>query len=91
MNKFYYLLIIILLTKINLTQANEPDCNQFKKFSAEFFKCKGQIIKNKTLSTGKKIIKDTKEFQDKEWSDGKKQINNTKKEVNKLKEKVINQ
>ncbi len=91
MSRLYWLLIIILLTISNIVQSNEPNCKEFKKFSSEYFKCKGQIIKDKTLSTGKKIIKDTKEFQDKEWSEGKKQIDNTKKEVNKLKEKVKTQ
>ena len=90
MNKLYLLSIIILLTMSNIIQANELGCKEFKKFSAEYFKCKAQQIKDKTLSTGKKIIKDTKEFQDKEWSEGKNQINNTKEGVNKLKEKVLN-
>ena len=90
MSKFYWLLIIIFLTTSNEIQANELGCKEFKKISAEYFKCKAQLIKDKTLSTGKKFIKDTKEFQDKEWSEGKKQIDNTKEKVNKLKEKVLN-
>ena len=90
MSKFYWLSIIIFLTTSNAIQANELGCKEFKKFSTEYFKCNAQLIKDKTLSTGKKIIKDTKEFQDKEWSEGKKQIENTKEGVNKLKEKILN-
>ena len=73
MRKFYWMSIIIFLTTSNAIQDNELGCKEFKKFSTEYFKCNAQLIKDKTLSTGKKIIKDTKEFQEKEWSEGKKQ------------------
>ena len=70
--------------------SNVVDCNEFKKFSVNYMKCKASSAKNKAVSAGKTFIKDTKEFQDKEWSEGKNQINNTKEGVNKLKEKVLN-
>ena len=48
----------------------------------ECFKCKGNMIKDKTISTGQNIIKDTKDYQNKEWSE-------EKKKWIKVKEKVL--
>ena len=70
--------------------ANIGNCKEFKKFSVEYLKCKGKIIKDKTISTGQNIIKDTKDYQKKEWSEEKEKINKTKEKINKAKEKVLN-
>ena len=40
---------------------NNNNCKEFKKYSAEYFKCIGSNIKDKTISTGQNIIKDTKD------------------------------
>ena len=45
--------------------ASSNDCKEFKKFSVDFFKCKGIIIKEKTVNAGQNIIKDTKNYQKK--------------------------
>ncbi len=48
------------------------DCSKYNKFSAQFYKCK---------STN--FIKETKNYQKKEWS-------NEKKKIDKIKKKVLN-
>tara|TARA_B100001063_G_C16278930_1_gene318200 strand:+ start:60 stop:332 length:273 start_codon:yes stop_codon:yes gene_type:complete len=69
--------------------ASSIDCKKFKKFSVEYFKCKGNIVKDKTISAGQNIIKDTKDYQNNEWSDGKEKIDNAKDKINKAKKKVL--
>ena len=44
-------------------------------------KCKASSAKSKTVSAGKDFIKDTKEFQNKEWSDEKEKMNEIKKKA----------
>jgi len=70
--------------------SNELNCKEMKKFSAEYFKCKGNLLKNKTISAGQNIIKDTKNYQKKEWSEEKIKIKNAKDKIIKTKEKVLN-
>ena len=70
--------------------ANSKNCKEFKKFSVEYFKCKGNMIKDKTISVGQNIIKGTKDYQNKEWSEEKEKIIKTKDKINKAKEKVLN-
>tara|TARA_B100000579_G_C22707262_1_gene792767 strand:+ start:671 stop:943 length:273 start_codon:yes stop_codon:yes gene_type:complete len=70
--------------------SDEKDCTDFKKFSTKYFKCKGNLIKEKTISAGQNIIKDTKDYQNKSWSDEKKKMIKTKEKLNKAKEKVLN-
>ena len=78
------------MTTINSNSfANNKNCKEFKKFSVEYFKCKGNIIKDKTISTGQNIIKDTKDYQNKEWSEEKEKMNNAKDKINKAKKKVL--
>ena len=55
-----------------------------------YLKCKGNLIKDKTISTGKNIIEDTKKYQSEEWSEEKKKIEKAKDKINKTKEKVLN-
>ena len=90
MKKAIFLTILIILNINSYSLANNGNCKKFKKFSAEYFKCKGNIVKDKTISAGQNIIKDTKDYQNKEWSEGKKKINNTKEKINKTKKKVLN-
>jgi len=62
---------IFVLSMSNNVYSNE-NCSDFKKFSINYMKCKASSAKNKAVSAGKTFIKDTKEFQNKEWSDEKK-------------------
>ncbi len=86
---FFTFLIIINFNSYGFTDSK--DCKEFKKFSVEYLKCKGNIIKDKTISTGQNIIKDTKDYQNKEWSEEKEKLDKAKNKVNKVKEKVLNQ
>ncbi len=90
MKRLTFLFIILFLNLNPNTFAGNNDCKEFKKFSVEYFRCKGNIIKDKTMTTGQNIIKDTKEFQNKEWSEEKKKMNKAKDKINKAKEKVLN-
>ena len=85
---------MIFLFVINIHSAGLADnthCKDFKKFSVEYFKCKGNLVKEKTISAGQNIIKDTKDYQNKEWSEEKEKMGKTKDKINKVKEKVLNQ
>ena len=71
---------IFVLSLCGNVYSNE-NCSKFKKFSVDFMKCKASSAKNKAVSAGKNFINDTKEFQDKAWSDEKKKINKIKEKV----------
>ena len=83
MKKEFLFTTFILLNINSISFANTNECKEFKKFSVEYLKCKGNIVKDKTISAGKNIIKDTKEYQNKEWSE-------EKKKLDKAKEKILN-
>tara|TARA_Y100001970_G_C13886198_1_gene676345 strand:- start:455 stop:739 length:285 start_codon:yes stop_codon:yes gene_type:complete len=72
--------------------SNDDQCSEFKKYSVNYMKCKtnqlkiktletGKKIKDKTVNTGKNIVKDTKEYQSKEWSEEKEKIDNIKEKI----------
>ena len=90
MKKIIFFIFLIFTVINSKGLANSKDCKEFKKFSVEYFKCKGNIIKDKTVSTGKNIIKDTKNFQNEEWIEEKEKIDNVKDKINKTKDKVLN-
>ena len=90
MKRVFILSILIFLNIDSVSFAEKNDCKDFKKFSVEYFKCKGNIIKDKTISAGQNIIKDTKDYQNKEWSDEKKKIEKAKDKIKKTTEKVLN-
>ena len=82
------ILIILFLFKMNTYGfANNSNCEEFKKYSVEYFKCIGSSIKDKTISSGQNIIKDTKDYQNKEWSEEKEKMNKVKNKMMKAKEK----
>ena len=82
------ILIIFFLFKMNTYGfASNSNCEEFKKYSAEYFKCIGSNIKDKTISTGQNIIKDTKDYQNKEWSEEKEKMNKVKNKMMETKEK----
>ena len=88
--KIIFFIIFFLLNLNSICFANNNDCKKFKKFSVEYVKCKGNIVKDKTISAGQNIIKDTKDYQNKSWSDEKNKMIKTKEKINKAKEKVLN-
>ena len=87
-NTIFFIFIFFLNLSSNSFADNE-NCKEFKKFSVEYFKCKGNLIKDKTISAGQNIIKDTKDYQNKEWTEEKNKMNKLKDKINKTKEKVL--
>ena len=75
------LIAFIFVLSICNTVYSKENCSDFKKFSVDYMKCKAISAKNKAVSAGKNFINDTKEFQDKAWSDEKKKINKIKEKV----------
>ena len=90
MKKIIFLIFLILNIFNSNGFSSSKDCKEFNKFSVEYFKCKGNIIKDKTISTGQNILKDTKDYQNKEWFEEKKKMDKAKDKINKAKEKVLN-
>ena len=88
--KKIFFIILFLFNLDAISFANNNDCKDFKKFSLEYVKCKGNIVKDKTISAGQNIIKDTKDYQNKEWSKEKSKMNKAKEKINKAKEKILN-
>ena len=81
MKKIIFIFITFLLSLNTYSFSNELNCDEFKKLSVNYMKCKANLIKDKTVSAGKNFIDDTKNYQDKEWSDEKKKLNNLKEKV----------
>ena len=83
MKKIILILIIFNLLKINVHSEEIIDCSKYNKLSKIYLECKANYIKKKTLSIGKNVVEDTKNYQKKEWSD-------EKKKLEKAKEKILN-
>ena len=81
MKKIIFIFITFLFYFNNYSFSEELNCNEFKKFSVNYMKCKANLIKDKTVSAGKNFIEDTKNYQNKEWSDEKNKLNNLKEKV----------
>ena len=81
MKKIIFLTTLFLLNMNYYSFANNNDCKDLNKFSVDYFKCKGNIIKEKTVTAGQNIIKDTKNYQKKEWSEEKNKVKNVKKKI----------
>ena len=81
MKKIIFIIITFLFYLNSYSLSNELNCNEFKKFSVSYMKCKANLIKNKTVSAGKNFIDDTKNYQNKEWSDEKNKLNNLKEKL----------
>ena len=81
---------LFILNIYNSALSNELNCNNVKKFSVDYFKCKGSAVKNKTISVGKNIINDTKDYQKKEWTKEKEKIIETKEKIIETTEKILN-
>ena len=61
--------------------SNEINCDEFKKFSISYMTCKANLMKNKTLSSGKNFLEDTKNYQNKKWLKEKDKLNDLKEKV----------
>ena len=70
MKKVIILSIIMIINFNHSAFADKANCKEFKKFSVEYFKCKG-----------KNIIIDTKNYQKKEWSEEKDKVKKLKEKV----------
>ena len=78
------LILIVALFYLNFNTysfSNEINCDEFKKFSINYMTCKANLMKNKTLSSGKNFLEDTKNYQNKEWSKEKDKLNDLKEKV----------
>ena len=53
-------------------------------------RAKGNIVKDKTISVGQNIIKDTKDYQNKKWLEEEEKINKTKNKIKETKKMVLN-
>jgi hypothetical protein len=76
-----FLIIFFSIILSNFSYSNETNCNEFKKFSINFMKCKSNKIKNKSVSFGKNLIEDTKDYQKKKWNEEKDNVEKIKKKV----------
>ena len=81
MKKIIFIFIIFLFSLNSYSISNELNCNEFKKLSSNYMKCKANLIKDKTVSAGKNFIDDTKNYQNKEWSDEKSKLNSLKEKI----------
>ena len=81
MKKIIFIIITFLFYLNSYSLSDELNCNEFKKFSVSYMKCKANLIKNKAVSAGKNFIDDTKNYQNKEWSDEKNKLNNLKEKL----------
>ena len=63
-----FIIILFSLSFNTYSSSNEIDCNEFKKISVNYMKCKANSVKNKAISKTKNFVNDTKSYQEKEWS-----------------------
>ena len=82
MIKKIFLVLVLVIGFNNIVYSEERKCDEFKKFSMDYMKCKANSLTNKSISAGKNFAGDTKEFQKKTWSEDKKKLI-------KIKEKVL--
>ena len=73
----FFLILILYSSKVLSSELE--DCTVYSKLSPKFYKCKTN-----------NFVKNTKDYQSKEWSDEKEKINKTKDKINKTKDKILN-
>ena len=81
MIKKIFLVLILVISLNNIVSSEELKCEELKKISMEYMKCKANSLKNKSISAGKNFVDDTKEFQKKTWSEDKKKLIKVKEKV----------
>tara|TARA_B100001250_G_scaffold196715_1_gene168983 strand:- start:211 stop:465 length:255 start_codon:yes stop_codon:yes gene_type:complete len=78
MKKLFLNFVFVVFFTSNSFSNEVIDCSGYSKFSKDYLKCKTENFKKKTISAGKKIVKDTKNYQKNEWSEEKKKLKNAK-------------
>ena len=68
MKNVIFIVILFSLSFNTHSFSSESDCNEFKKLSVNYIKCKASSVKKKAISKTKNFVDDTKSFQKKEWS-----------------------
>ena len=68
MKNVIFIVILFSLSFTSHSFSNETDCNEFKKLSVNYIKCKANSVKKKAISKTKNFVDDTKSFQKKKWS-----------------------
>ena len=53
MKKIFFLTILFLLNSNFYSLAENKNCSEFNKFSVEYLKCKGKLIKDKNIQDRK--------------------------------------
>ena len=81
MIKKIFLVLVLVIGFNNIVYSEERKCDEFRKFSMDYMKCKANSLKNKSISAGKNFAGDTKEFQKKTWSEDKKKLIEVKEKV----------
>ena len=81
MIKKIFLILFLVIGFNSIVSTEEIGCDEFKKFSMEYMKCKANSLKNKSIEMGKNFAGDTKEFQKKTWSEEKKKWIEVKEKV----------
>jgi len=81
MIKKIFLVLILIIGVNNIAFSEKLKCEELKKLSMEFMKCKANSLKDKSISAGKNFVDDTKEYQKKTWSEDKKKLIKVKEKV----------
>ena len=81
MKKLSFIIILFYFIISSYSFSNEVNCNEYKKLSLNYMKCKTNLIKDKTKSASKNFVESTKNYQKKEWSKEMDKLDNLKKKV----------
>ena len=68
MRNVFFIVTLFSLNFNTYSFSEENNCNELKKLSINYMKCKANSVKNKAISKTKIFVDDTKNFQKKEWS-----------------------
>ena len=60
MIKKIFLVLVLVIGFNNIVYSEERKCDEFRKFSMDYMKCKANSLKNKSISAGKNFAGDTK-------------------------------
>ena len=81
MKNIIFIVFLFSLSFNSYSFSNEVNCNEYKKLSLNYMKCKANLIKDKTMSASKDFVESTKNYQKKEWSKEMDKLDNLKKKV----------
>ena len=89
MKKILVFIIIVNLLTLNSFSVEIKDCSKYSKLSTEYYKCKTNILMKDTKNYTDNFIKNTKNYQEKEWTEEKFKLENTKKKLKNVKKKIL--